>query len=525
MKQTVLLFVFWVGGIWPLPFAMGQSVKWPIDSVSVYENGANIERIGAVELDEKGEATITLAGLSSSAIDEMLQVSLYPGWSLTSHVFKTEIPEDQLELAADNQAAIDEEIQLNRQTFLLREALLFAYEEELEMIRANRKVNGEELLLVDDLRDHANFWRERLKELSYLMLELRMEMETITATLEELQSKRQYWDKNNLPVEGQWILRFSGPPNSRNDVRISYMVPDAGWSAVYEVEVSPAGNIKMKLYASAFQSTGLDWEGVPLVFVVGDLMQSISPPVFEKKELNLAGGDAVTFSAQDAGTVIDEKTGRENPRHERMLVANAAGRSVFCPANLSKIYGDGSHERIFINEFDLTGDLSYLIFPEYACEAFQFVNTEEWTDSELVSGQVQVVASGTYQSDYYMQLPKPGETLRIPLGQDFRVRANRKRVLDHCTSKVFRGARVTSETFEITIENQHNQNVSIVVKDALPVSANSDILVEVIELGGAEFDATSGQLEWHLDLGPNEGRTLSFEYVITHPKRRLLLGL
>ena len=61
----------------------------------------------------------------------------------------------------------------------LREALLFAYEEELAMIRSNRSVNGEELLLVDDLRDHANFWRERVKELSYLMLELRMEMEAI----------------------------------------------------------------------------------------------------------------------------------------------------------------------------------------------------------------------------------------------------------------------------------------------------------------------------------------------------------
>ena len=64
-----------------------------------------------------------------------------------------------MEQAALRQAEIDRAIESKQQTYSLREALLLAYEEELAMIRSNRSVNGDELLLVDDLRDHANFWR------------------------------------------------------------------------------------------------------------------------------------------------------------------------------------------------------------------------------------------------------------------------------------------------------------------------------------------------------------------------------
>ena len=532
MKQIPWLVTLLVAGAFAVPNTFGQSVQWPIEAATVYERGAKIERVGSVALDGQGAATVTLTGLSSSVAADMLKVSLGPGWSLASHAFTTATPAERMEQATLRQAEIDRAIESKQQIFSLREALFLVYEEELAMIRSNRSVNGDELLLVDDLRDHANFWRERVKELSYLMLELRMEMEELTATMKDLEAERREWIEAMDDSEGQWTFRFSGPPKSRHDVLVSYVVSEAGWSSVYDAEVDEDGGIQMKRYASVFQSTGQDWNGVPVVFVVGNPLQSIAPPVVVKKHLSLGYSQTTDAYAWEAQASFDEDASADpfeasagGLRTDRAGSANPMERYAFSPANAAVIRGDGSRERIFIEALDLEGELSYLLLPEYTDEAYQLANCGRWVESRLVPGRVQVIADGMYRGAYYMQLPAPGDTLHIPLGQDVRVRANLERVLDRCTSTVFGGSRKTTQSFEITVENQHNRTVSVVVQDAIPVASSSDIKVEVLGLSGGELDAVTGQVVWDLDLGPNERRTLSFGYVVTYPKRRALLGL
>ena len=87
------------------------------------------------------------------------------------------------------------------------------------------------------------------------------------------------------------------------------------------------------------------------------------------------------------------------------------------------------------------------------------------------------------------------------------------------------GSRKTTQSFEITVENQHKRTVSVAIQDAIPVAVGSDIQVEVLGLSGGELDPVSGQVVWDLELGPNERKSLSFGYVVTYPKRRSLQGL
>lgn len=505
--------------------AQTTPVEWPIDAVTVYQQGAKVERAGQVTLDAQGKAVVTLAGLSSAVHEEMLQVSLGDGWSLASHVFETAVPVGDASLVAQKQADLDAAIRSNRQTYALREALLFTYEEELAMIRSNRSVNGGELLLVDDLRDHANFWRERVKELSYLMLELRMEMDDLTAAWDRLEEERAEWEQSMAQVEGQWTLRFAGPPRSKADVRVSYVVSGAGWAPVYDAEVAKTGEMGMKRYAAVFQTTGNDWEEVPMKFVVGNPLQSIAPPSAAKKELGLAYNNVADSYSWEAQASFDDYEGLDDLGRRDLGSSNSVDRYAFEPAIPVFIAGDGTRERVFIEAFELAGELSYLLMPEYADEAYQLVNSGEWTNAQLVPGRVQVIAGGIYRGAYFMQLPAPGDTLQVPLGQDVQVRSSRERVLDRCTSTVFGGSRKTQQTFEITVENQHNRPVKVAVQDAVPVSNSSDIEVEVLGLSGGELDPVSGHVVWELELAPNERRTLSFGYVITYPKRRSLQGL
>lgn len=502
-----------------------DAVSWPLSSVTVYESGAKVERSGAVRLNNQGMKTVRIGGLAEHVDEAMLQLNLDEGWSLVSHVFAvTTIPAQKVE-AEKEQGLIKDEISRNRQTHSLRDALKVAYEEELAMIRANRSVSGGELLLVEDLREHADFWRERVKELQYKMLELRMEMETLDENLAALEQRHADWQAKANEREGQLTLRFAGPPNGVSTIRMSYVVAKALWRAVYDAEVDENGAISMRRFALVEQNTGNDWVDVPLTFLVGNPLESIAPPVPVQKRLTLTRSASTDTYSWEQSEQMDDFEDVEAKAMNAQAFAGPLERYSFIPANSVDILGNGTRERVYIEDIQLEGDLSHLLLPAYADESYQLVNSGEWPASNLLPGPVQVLTDGVYRGSYFMRLPAPGDTLQIPLGQDSRVRSTRQRLLDQCSSSVLGGTRKTAQMFEIRLENQHNRSIIVRVEDGFPVSNSSDIQVEPLSLGGGDWDRNTGSLTWDLTLAAGETRTLMFGFEVTYPKKRALQGL
>jgi uncharacterized protein (TIGR02231 family) len=502
--------------------------EWPITDVSVYRAGAKIERQGQVALGADGLATLTIDGLAKDVNLDMLQVSLASGWSLVGRGYSVVPIVDRVRESAVESDRIAEEKSANRQTYDLRRALLAAYEEELAMIQANRSVGGSELLLVEDLQDHADFWRNRVKELQYLMLELRMEMKSLDSDLVALESELLDWQRKAQATTGQLTLRFSGPAGNKENVTLNYMVLDAQWSAVYDAEVADDGTVKMNRYATVQQRTGNDWSGVPVSFLVGNPMNAIAPPSPQPKRLSLgshAGVGSYSYEWSAAKVQMDDFEDMPEQQSGGVSMNSPLQRYEFQPASVIDVLGDGTEERVFIESFELDGSLDYVALPEFADEAYQLVKSPEWASARLVPGSVQVIADGLYCGAFWMKLPAPGDTLQIPLGQDPRVRSSRERLMDQCSSSLFGGSKKTIQTYEIKVENQHNRPIHLLVQDAIPISTGSDIEVTPLGLGGGMLDANTGELTWNLNLAPHEKRTLTFGFEVTYPKKRALIGL
>ena len=506
--------------------AQAQPTQWPISAVTVYRQGAKVQRTGLVQLDATGKANVLIQGLAQQVNSDMLQVSLEPGWSLMGRSFTVVADANAVAEADAAQAELGSAIEQNRQTYALRQALLSTYQEELAMVQANRKVSGNELLLVEDLRDHADFWRERVKELQYLMLELNMEMQALDEQLVRLRSEFEGWEAKRTAVQGELALRFAGPAHAAANVEVSYLALQAGWSATYDAEVDESGGISMQRYASVSQWTNNEWTGVPLTFMVGNPLQTIAPQTPIKKQLSLSWGNATQgyewSSAQaNAFDDMDQSTFVRG----NVMPSGTLDRYSFSPTAYAPIAGNGAVERVFLGNFGLEGDLNYFMVPELTDEAYQLANSGDWMTAQLVPGQVQVMANGAFRGAFWMQMPAPGDTLQIPLGQDSRVRASRTRSMEQCSSSVFGGSRKTVQTFEIRVENLHGRTIRARVLEAIPVSNSTDITVTPLGLSGGNWDEVEGELTWELDLAPNEKRVLTFGYEITYPKKRVLNGL
>ena len=75
------------------------------------------------------------------------------------------------------------------------------------------------------------------------------------------------------------------------------------------------------------------------------------------------------------------------------------------------------------------------------------------------------------------------------------------------------------------MRNNQAQAVSITIEDQVPLSANSDIEVSLLDAGGAKYTAVNGKLVWELALKPNESRRLVYRFEVKFPKDKLIAGL
>lgn len=533
MKQ-VFSFVLLIGGLVYHStdcFAQELYVVWPIEEVSVYESGARIVRSGSVQLNEEGRVNCVVGALTKNISANMLQVKLADGWSLVSSLHRKSMArgvKSEVDAALKN---LDRDLKSNRETYAMRTALKQAYSEELAMIQANRKVSGNELLLVEDLVEHADFWRKRVTELNYLMLELQLEMEELEKEKEEINGEISQWDEKKKKREGQFVLQLSGPPLAQANVTIMYVARDASWSPVYDASVDANGDIGVKRFARVKQSTGNDWEDVPLTFTVGRPIQSLAPPVTSPQTLSIARSQSTNaYEWTPAIEASEDEPQQKLLAQDGELVTSsptsgALARYDFKPKDLVFVAGTGVPERIYIDAFPLSGKLTYLSLPAFSDEAYQLVSADAWAKQKMLSGAMNISTNGMHRGTFQLELPAPGDTLRLPLGQDPQVRCSRERLIDLCSSSVFGGSRKTTQSFELAVENQHNRPIDLVIEDRIPMANSSDIEVEVLELNGGELDPVSGKVTWNKVLAPFETKTIVFSYTVSFPKGHALRGL
>jgi hypothetical protein len=65
--------------------------------------------------------------------------------------------------------------------------------------------------------------------------------------------------------------------------------------------------------------------------------------------------------------------------------------------------------------------------------------------------------------------------------------------------------------------------VKIAVNDQIPVSSNSGIEVEAVELTGGKYNAITGEVKWDLGIKPGETKQLIMTYSVKYPKDRTII--
>lgn len=187
------------------------------------------------------------------------------------------------------------------------------------------------------------------------------------------------------------------------------------------------------------------------------------------------------------------------------------------------IPSDNNQYDVTMIEYEINADYHYSSVPKLSDDVFLTARIPEWTQYNMISGNANLFLKGVYQGETYLDLKSFEDTLSVSIGRDEDIVVSREIQRDFSSKSIIGSSKKEMKSWEITIKNNKNNNVNLVIEDQFPISKTTDIKVEQIEFSGAEINKDNGLLKWNLTLEPKENKTLVIKYSVKYPKNRNLI--
>jgi uncharacterized protein (TIGR02231 family) len=168
--------------------------------------------------------------------------------------------------------------------------------------------------------------------------------------------------------------------------------------------------------------------------------------------------------------------------------------------------------------YHIDADYRYSCLPRQSDNVFLLADLKNFSQYPLLKGSAYVYLDNVYQGECEIAPDFAADTFSISVGRDKDIAVSRQAVKEYTSKKIIGQTIKVAKGFEITLKNNKNTAVDVVVTDQYPLPKYSDIKVELTDNGGAETDSEKGKLTWKLSLLAGEKRVLRFSYEVKYSK-------
>jgi uncharacterized protein (TIGR02231 family) len=515
-----------------------EKITSNVSDVIVFLQGAQVTNKAVINI-KPGDNTFTVKDLTPELDPNSIQVKGSVDYTILSVRHKINYLSNQ-SVSPEIQAKKDSLKELEFK-LAMRQSMKSVFIEEKTMILANRSIKGTDAnLLAEDIQEVADFYRNRLKEIEFRILELSVEEKDINESIIQLTNELNNLNARLQRSTSEIEIHVKSEKQKNSELEFTYVVSNAGWTPVYDIRARDIDSpVDLVYRAMVRQSTGFDWKNVRLTLSTGNPAQGGIPPAlgtwylyfndpivvqdYEKRQRFSETPQAMAEGEYQ----IAGKMAMEDPQYlsYKNIVQQGITNVEFQIGVPMTIPADNQGYDVEVQRFELPAEYRYLAIPKAEKDVFLMARARDWRQYNLLPGETNIFYQGTFVGKSFIDPSSTADTLELSLGRDNAVTIRRDMVKDFCKSSVLGSKKADSRAYKIKVANGKKKPISILIRDQVPVSTNAEIEVTIDELSGGKHFADTGFVEWELTMGSSESKELLLNYTVKYPKKRIIPNL
>ena len=529
--------------------------KAKLNEATVYTSGVQLR--SSLDYNAlKGLNEIIVEGISPSIDPQTVQVSATGNAIILDSKYSVFYPTKSIQ---ENNAATT---QLKRGIKLLNDSIeskgyelrrinesIAVYKEAKSILHNNGMVKNKGKVndSIDLLKEIIEFYAVKMNKMNEKILDLSKHKNSSQKGLNQMKQRLGILNEK-LRKLGQSGIKQDPVPritisliaegNTSGEISLSYLSKNAGWTPLYDIRSkSSEGKIFMNYKAQVHQTTGLDWKNIKLNISTNNPYANKTKPELNpwyisyknyRKELNVRSDNnqlyKMTTAPSRAITNMGYSYKSENIEDEAINAnefttltqqLTAAEFKIDLPYN---IISNGEKHMVLVQKSELETNFKYYAVPKLDASVYLVAEMLKIDELQLIPSKANIFFDGTYVGETFIDPTTMNDTLYLSLGKDPNIAISRKLISSKCKEKIIGDKIEKHLAYSIEIKNMKSSQVEVVIQDQIPITTNSDIIIDKINAGKGKLKARTGLIEWKTILKSREQKTYDFDYRIKFNK-------
>ena len=499
-----------------------------IDNIIIYNSGATVNRNGTVNL-KKGTNKIFISSLSPKLISESIQFNVKSNDVIINSISKQA---NFLGNSYYNTQVIYIEDSIQRIDDSIRDKTvnLEVYNQGKDLLDQNKSVlKTSREFIIDDLMDLTEYFNQKIREIQINISKINKEILDLKKIKSSLKKQLNSIKSNVNNQVCDIVIQLTCSKEGEFNYELNYNTMQAGWVPYYDIRVKEINSpIELTYKAKVYQNTNEEWSDIQLSLSTGKLNKSNKAPNFNPQIIRNTTGyrkdnrqrnksiNSMPIEMNDSDDELNEKSLSSS----EYTSVDFSGTQI--KYNITVPYSIPSQKTpifIEIQQLNLNANYDYYCYPKVDKDVFLMCHFEKLSKKNLLPGSGQVYFAGKSIGSTYLDPFSIKKTIDLSLSRDVSIIV--ERILEtklSSESKVGDNIKI-EKSYKITLKNNKNKSVNLVLIDQIPVSNKKSIDVQLMESSEAKHSKNSGKLVWNLKLNPEEIVVKKFSFSIKHPEK------
>lgn len=535
MKRLLFLSIIILTSAMTISAQTEKEIKADIKHVTVFPDRAQIDQESSVSL-AAGKTIVKLQGLSPYIDAQSIRVKGFGEFTILSVNQQNNYLEN-LEDAPEEKSNRTQ-IEVLKLKVEDENAAISVLKEKAQFLLTNKAILTQKTTFtLEQFKGLMDLYTSNMEQVTMTILKkerLIKDYEKQIAALQQQISEK--LGRQQLP-SGEISVTVTSEKQVTGKLTFSYVVANAGWYPSYDIRVDDIKNpVSIYYKANVFQNTGVVWKDVKLSFsnatpwVAGDV--PVLYPWFidyysKPGTIRLRGTSSINAKSEAPVMMemVSESKMKDTAEAVPVMVQKNVGETTitFDVALPYTISSDGKIQTVEIQRLTAPADYKYVTLPKLSPLAYLTANITDWAKLSLQSGEATLYFENSFVGKSYLNVNQLTDTMAISLGTDNSILVKREKRKDFTSRKTIGSNKTETYSFLITIRNNKTNSVKITLNDQLPVSSNSGITVEALELTGGRYKPESGEVKWDLQINPQETKQIILTYSVKYPKDKTVI--